>query len=328
MTTTDSGRARSMTPDLSTFLPRAPRNTPRSAMLTSVNTEIARILDRQLVIAGREHPRLFAALRQQAATGELQAILPGVFTAPDRAQDVATRAAAACRYDRSAVITGDAAAALAYWSELQPDQIVVAGRQHRLRQPGYQFVRRAIPPSLVRVRQGIRYTAPELTALDQIEQHGGGGIDRALRSRRTTIAQMRVALDATPNRRGNQHRRATLLDSRDAPWSELERRAHRVLREAGITGWSANVEVETAVGEYIVDIVFHHSPLCIELDGRTYHGPAKFDEDRLRGNELLLAGKLVLRFSWNMVRNHPQMVVSAVRRALDRDGAGGPRAEA
>lgn len=293
-------------------------------MLTSVDTEIARILDRQLVIAGREHPRLAARLHRLAANGTLHTVLPGVFALADQAPDLATRAAAACRYDPTAVIVEDAAAALTYWRELRPDCIVVAGRQRRLTRPGFVFVRRVIPPPLIHARNGLRYTAPELTALDQVVRHGGAGIDRVLRSRRATLAQMRVALGATPHRAGNRDRRAVLLDSRDAPWSELERLAHRLLREAGIDGWTSNCWVETAAGDYVVDIAFRHSPLCIELDGRKYHGPAKFDEDRLRGNELLLAGKTVLRFTWTMLRHHPQLVISTVHRALAQHGAPRP----
>lgn len=285
-------------------------------MLTGVNSEIARILERERVIARRDHSHLGQTLYRLAERGELQVVLPGVFAPPDTCADLATRAAAACRYDRSAVITGDAAAALSFWPELEVETIVVAGGQHRVTRPGFEFVRRTIPPAFVRARQGIRLTATGLTALDQVDRHGGAGIDRALRGRRVSLEEMRAALDATPCRVGNDDRRAVLLDSRGEPWSELERLAHRLLRDAGIDGWTANVWVETAAGDYIVDIAFHHSPLVIELDGRAYHGPAKFDEDRMRGNELLLAGKVVLRFTWNMVRHHSQAVVRTVRRSL------------
>lgn len=281
---------------------------------------IARTLAKDSVITRRRYPELAAYFARATATGRLTVLLPGVYTLPERSQDLATRAEAACRYDSAGVVVGDAAAALTYWPELRPTTIVVAGRHHRLDRAGYTFVRRAIPPALVRTRRGIRYAAPALTALDQVERYGAEGIDRALRSRRATVAQLREALDLLPHRRGNADRRAALLDSRDGGWSALERRMHRLLRDAGITGWSANVLVDTAVGDYVVDIVFHHSPLCIELDGREFHGATKFDNDRLRGNELLLAGRQVLRFTWTMVDRHVELVVSTVRRALKQVG--------
>lgn len=282
----------------------------------TVDPALARLLAKNPVITRRQHPELAGRLSRAAAEGLLTALFPGVFAPPERAADFTVRAAAVCRYDPAAVIVGDAAAALSYWPELRPDTIVVAGRQRRIERPGYAFVRRRIPPELVYSRRGIRYTAPALTALDQVERHGSDGIDRALRSRRVTVDQLREALDLSPHRRGNTDRRAALIDSRDGGWSTLERAMHRLLREAGIGGWSANTLIETAVGDYLGDVVFHHSPLCIELDGRQYHGATKFDDDRLRGNELLLAGRQVLHFTWTMVDRHPDLVVTTVRRAL------------
>lgn len=285
-----------------------------------VDPTLVRALAKNPVITRRRHPELAARLARAAAEGRLTRLLPGVYTLPERSQDFATRAAAACRYEPTGVIVGDAAAALSYWPELNPDTIVVTGRHHKIERAGYTFIRRAVPPELIRTRRGIRYTAPALTALDQVEHHGAEGIDRALRSRRATVSQLREALDMLPHRRGNIDRRAALLDSRDGGWSALERKMHRLLRDAGITGWSANAWVETAVGDYVVDIVFHHSPLCIELDGREFHGASKFDDDRLRGNELLLAGRQVLHFTWVMIDRHADLVVSTVQRALAQFG--------
>lgn len=295
----------------------------------AMHPEIAALLARSPVVARRNHPQLASRLSRAAHDGALTTLLPGVYALPTRAQDLLTRAAAACCYDPIGVIAEDAAAALSYWPDLAEPEIVVAGARHRVQRPGFRFEQRAIPRSLVRTQRDIRVTAPELTALDQVAQHGGEGIDRALRSRRVTLTQLKDALSATHGRRGNAAKRVMVLDSRDAPWSELERRAHRLLRAAGITGWSSNVLVDTAVGEYIVDIAFHRSPLCIEFDGREHHGDSRFDNDRLRGNELLLAGRIVLHFTWLMVDRHPELVVGTVQRALKAlDGASlGPLAK-
>lgn len=281
-----------------------------------MHPDLSRFLEKYPVVASRDYPTIRRKLIRLAAAGDLVRLLPGVFTLPHRVDDLTTRAAAACRYDPAAVVVGDAAAALSYWKELHPEVILVAGAQRRIERPGYLFVRRHIPHGLISRRSGIRYSSPALTALDQVETHGSEGIDRALRSRRTTVAQLRDVLEKMPKRRGNTDRRAAVLDSRDGGWSALERAMHRLLREAGIGGWSANVWVETEIGDYVVDIAFHHSPLCIELDGQEFHGAAKFDEDRLRGDELLLAGRQVLRFTWTMVDKYPDMVIAMVRRAL------------
>ena len=57
------------------------------------------------------------------------------------------------------------------------------------------------------------------------------------------FALLHRAMELTAARAGNQTRRQLLLDSRDEPWSEAERLFHRLLREAGITGWKANQPV-------------------------------------------------------------------------------------
>ena len=44
-----------------------------------------------------------------------------------------------------------------------------------------------------------------------------------------------ASLEAHPGRRGNADRREVLRDSRDRPWSEADRKAHCLLRDAGLT---------------------------------------------------------------------------------------------
>lgn len=281
-----------------------------------MNSDVARLLASAGVLARKDHPELGRTLARLSRRHELVTMLPGVYTLPDRDRDPRIRALAACTFDRTATVVGDAAAALSYWPELVPDVIEVAGRRTAVDRPGYRFVRRAIPPDLVMRRRGVRITAPALTALDQVARHGGEGIDRALRTRSTTLPALREALLRTPARRGNRDRRLMVLDSRDAPWSEAERLAHRLLRDAGITGWSTNVRIDCRGAEYFLDIAFDDNPLVIEIDGRGFHGEARFEEDRLRGNELVLAGKRVLHFTWRMLVEHPGMVIATVRRAL------------
>jgi very-short-patch-repair endonuclease len=268
------------------------------------------------LIARRQHPELAERLSFLCRRGEITALLPGVYTVPHLAEDWEIRAAAACLFDPAAVIVGDAAAGLSYWPELEPDVVWVAGRRSTVQRPGFRFITRSIPHDLVMERTGLRFTVPALTALDQIPHRGGDGIDRALRSRMTTLAQMREVFNRTPGRRGNHDRRLILLDSRDEPWSAAERLAHRVLREAGITGWRANVRVESPGGVYFLDIAFRDSPVAIEIDSREFHGDGQFESDRRRGNELLLAGRLVPHFTWRMLTEEPAMVVRTIRRAL------------
>ena len=88
-------------------------------------------------------------------------------------------------------------------------------RTAAISRPGFRFDRRRVPPELVHERHGLRMTVPALTALDLCAELGGDAIDQALRTRTATLEGLHRALELTGHRRGNQDRRALLLDSRD-----------------------------------------------------------------------------------------------------------------
>ena len=108
-----------------------------------------------------------------------------------------------------------------------------------------------------------------------------------------------------------------MLESRDSPWSPPERRVHVLLREADITGWHGNLRVEVNGDPYFVDIGFPGHRLEVEIDGREFHsGPAEFERDRWRQNDLVNAGWRVLRFTARMVEEAPHLVIATIREAL------------
>ena len=108
-----------------------------------------------------------------------------------------------------------------------------------------------------------------------------------------------------------------LIDSRDEPWSAAERKAHRLLRGAGIIGWQSNLPVIVQDQLYYVDIAFRPHRLALEIDGRIHEdNPSLFESDRWRQNALVFAGWRVLRFTWAMLDRHPEHCVATVRRAL------------
>jgi very-short-patch-repair endonuclease len=103
---------------------------------------------------------------------------------------------------------------------------------------------------------------------------------------------------------------------RDEPWSEAERRAHRLLREAGLAGWVTNHPVHIAGARYYLDIAFPGVMLAIEIDGRVHDRYDAFEYDRARQNDLVLQGWRVLRFTWSMLVDRPEAVLLAIHRAL------------
>jgi very-short-patch-repair endonuclease len=270
------------------------------------------------IIARRDHPELDTSLRYLLRRGDLARVLPGVYAAADRAASQETRVRALSRFDPDAILVGAIAARISFWPDLRVGVIECAVRHRRATQAGYCFTRRHIPPELVIHRSCLRYTSPALTALDLCATVGGDAIDQALRTRATTLAQLQRAMELTASRVGNRTRRQLLLDSRAEPWSEAERLFHRLLRDAGITGWRANRPVVLNDSTFYVDIVFRRLRLVIEIDGRLYHtGAEVFETDRWRQNLLILGGWCVLRFTWAMIEEKPEEVIAMVREAIE-----------
>ena len=121
----------------------------------------------------------------------------------------------------------------------------------------------------------------------------------------------------TPHRAGNLEKLSLLIDSRSEPWSAAERLSHRLLRSTRITGWETNLPVHIDGQVYYLDIAFKQQKLAIEIDGRLHQTDEElFESDRWRQNALVADGWRVLRFTWAMLRDHPEVFVSAIIEAL------------
>ena len=270
------------------------------------------------VLIRRQHPELAAALDWLLRTGQLVPVLPGVYAPPEVAAHPRTRLVAVCTAQPDAVLVGAAAARVSFWPGV-PLEVVEAASPTQLRAPrGIAFTRRRVPPELVVSAPPLRFAAPALTALDLSTLEDANAVDVALRSRMATLAGMREALRATPYRAGNRERLRVLVDSRDEPWSEAERRGHRLLHAAGVVGWKANLPVVLRGRRYYLDIGFPRERLAIEIDGRIHElDSALFESDRWRQNALVQAGWRVLRFTWAMLVDHPELFVQEIRAALN-----------
>jgi very-short-patch-repair endonuclease len=280
--------------------------------------DIQQILAIEGVIARRDHPILIGTIDRLIRNGRLRPVLPGVYAAPKMCDSVRTRILALMRWDPDAILVGPAAAWASFWPEIRVASVTCSLRHRRRPQPGYEFSRRQIPADLVVDRAGLRLTSPALTALDLCATVGGEAIDQALRTRATTLAHLQRAMQLTTARVGNPTRRQLLLDSRAEPWSEAERSFHRLLRDAGMSGWTANRAVLLGDLTYYVDVIFRHIKLVIEIDDRLYHNGAEvFETDRWRQNLLILDGWCVLRFTWTMIKERPEDVIAMVHDAIE-----------
>jgi very-short-patch-repair endonuclease len=283
----------------------------------NLQDEVRSIVRREGVIARREHPQLAGAMARLRRDGALVSVLPGGYAAAAVAGERPVRLAALASWAPDAVLTGNTAAQLTFWPTLPGSEVDCALRWQRAPQPGYRFSRRAIAPELVVHRRRVQVTRPSLTALDLCGQHEGDGIDRVLRTRTATLAGLWEAFALSGGRRGNGDRRALLLDSRDQPWSAAERLAHRLLRAAGVRGWKANWPVTLEGQVCFLDIAFRDLRLVVEIDGRLHEDDLEvFENDRWRQNALVLEGWMVLRFTWRMLEDHPDVFIARVRKAL------------
>ena len=66
-----------------------------------------------------------------------------------------------------------------------------------------------------------------------------------------------------------------------------------------------------------VDAVWDRQRLVVEVDGYRYHRTrAKFERDRRKDGQLLLAGDRMLRITWRQLTREPQTVVAVIAAAL------------
>ena len=271
------------------------------------------------MVLRRDHPGLSGSFDRMLRRDELVAVLPGAYVRPGLEQRWDVRVAALARRHPDAVLVCGSAAHATYWPGLPVRLVECAVPRPCAPAPGYRFTERRVPPELVAEVDGLRVSVPALTAIELCTTAGGEAIDRALRTRTATLQGMWEALALTTKRPGNADRRSLLLDSRDEPWSEAERLCHRLLREAGIDRWKANRPVTADGRLFYLDIVFREAMLVLEIDGRLHElDEDVFENDRHRQNALVLDGWHVLRFTWRMLVDQPDLVIASVRSALAR----------
>ncbi len=259
------------------------------------------------------------SLNSAFTAGLVVRLLPGVYCLTGCVGDFAVRAQAVTLWQPDAVVTTCAAAKLTFWPGLAVTRIDVAWHGRPPRSRGYTFTQRRVEADHVMSVGSVRLTTPALTAIDLIDELGTDAIDVCLRSRAARLEDLWTAFHAHAFRPGNAERRRALVDSRDSPWSAAERLSHRLLREAGVTGWVTNHRVVVAGSTYFIDIAFRGVRLAVEIDGRLHEtDPAVFENDRLRQNALVRAGWTVLRFTYAMLVRQPEYVVATIVAELAR----------
>ena len=256
-----------------------------------------------LVAAGDHRPQR-NRLRRAVKAGELVPVLPGVFVPASVELTWQHRVGALVTKHPDVLITHEAAAALTWWPQLVPSDITCVGASSQV--DWLRRSQRSLGMDWTTVREGVTVPLADVTALDLTEELGGEAIDEALRRRAVSVGSLQSALKVYRGARGAREKQFLVHDSRDAPWSELEREGHRELRRAKIVGWRANCETWIRGERFFLDAGFRSRRWCVEFDGFEWHStPAQMAEDLHRQNALVKAGWTVLRYGW---RNLHEMV--------------------
>ena len=280
-----------------------------------MDERLAHILATDGAVHAGVHRGLRQRIQRAVSRGDLVRLLPGVYGTDGsfRSRILAMRV-----WDENAILIGSTAARMTWWPDLRDDVVRVSSRRQSSHRPGFELHRLQLPSDLVLDIPGHRCVLPSLSVLQLIPLMGPVCIDEALRRRATSIAALQHALRSVPNRAGNQECLRYLRLSRDEPWSHLEREAHQLLREAGLTGWRANHPVRIPSGLVYLDIAFLRLRIAVEVDGFKYHSShAIFHSDRRRDVELQMAGWRVLRFTADTLSTMPAVLKSFLRK-VDR----------
>ena len=253
-------------------------------------------LTRHGVLSRRQHPALIGRIDAAVKRSDLVPLMPGTY-APER--NFHTLVLSVADWDPDAVFTSGTAARLTWWPDSRFDEVhALTHRRPRRRVGGTQLSQSALSPDLIMEVGRLRVQHPAASTIDLARVLGSDAIDEALRRRATSVRALRWALARMPGRPQNPYVATLIHDSRDEPWSALEREAHKRLRTAGIKGWRANHQIRVPWGWIYADIAFPAEQVVVELDGWEFHqARTSFVADRRRDVALHLAGWSVLRFT-------------------------------
>jgi very-short-patch-repair endonuclease len=272
-------------------------------------------------------------IRHRLAAGRWRSVHPGVYAVAGAPVSVAATTMAAC-------LAGGVGSAVSHRSADEiwtagtlsaPAEVTTTREAGRISTPLTIHRSRDLAPEHVTRQLDLPVTTPARTLVDlgqvappwEVSQT----LERFLSRELVTMAAVRAAV-VVHSRRG---RRGVGVLRRVVEWralgdtpaqSVLEGALADLCRRAGLPRPAYQHEVEIAGRKRRIDFAYPDLMLAIEVDGYEYHSsPTSFEADRIRGNELALAGWQVLHFTWDQVIHRPVYVEGTIRRALMKLGA-------
>ena len=196
----------------------------------------------------------------------------------------------------------------ARWWELP---VVADGRIHITRfdrarfrpSPLLRVHRTVLLPGAMTIRFGLEVTTRTETLLDCLGwlplPAARTLLDRAMQQRWLSEQAIRRRLEEQSGRWGNRQLRGLLDQTLPGAEAESERRVHRILRAAGINGWTANLAIVLDGVRFRLDLAFEAAKVAIEVEGWAFHRDKdRRDRDLAKLNALARHGWTLITFSW------------------------------
>ena len=230
------------------------------------------------------------------------------------------------------VLTGLAACAVYGLVDAAPEEIRAAAPSPlHVRSPGWLRLRRCIVATPASRFAGVR-VAPVADAIvhawEESQDAARGAIFTALREGKTTVADLREALEHYPRVRKRRRLEAFLVHLLDGMHSFLEYQGARtVLNTPDLAQMTYQEPFIIQGNRFYADRYDPVTRTSVEFDGREFHGTAQAQaRDSWRDSLFVSAGVLPIHLPYEDVMKRPAWCREQVRKAIAarRDGHGGP----
>jgi very-short-patch-repair endonuclease len=257
------------------------------------------------------------ALAAAVRRGDVARITRGIYGLPVLATDLST----AIAYDGVLSHTSAAAA----WrlplliAPSKPHITLPVNRNARPGPPAILHWAKLQPADLRRRRTGLIRTVLDCARILPFGE-ALAVADAALATGRLTHEELEAAAVAMRGRRRPTAIRVATAAT-GCSQSFLESMLRSLLLAAGIDGFEPQLMIRLGSLCVRVDLGHSQARLVLEAEGYEFHGSAAdFAADCRRYDELVAAGWLVLRFTYQQVLGDPDWVIATVRSALARRG--------
>ncbi len=260
------------------------------------------------------------AIEYRVASGSLIVVYAGVYAVghlPLAPEARAHAAVLACG-DR-AILSHTSAACLWKYSKhwTTPYEVTVASKRRR---PGIKVHRATTLTRRDITRQlGVPVTSPARTVFDMTPRlKTDAALRRFVNDARLTrtfhLSDLAELLAGHPHHPAAKRLTPFLDGARSGPTrSEFEDAFTEFARQYGLPAPLVN----THVLGYEADVLFPEQRVIVELDGWDFHSDrATFESDRDRDAELLAAGYLTVRITWERLKSQPAREAGRLRRIL------------